>query len=95
MPRSRGQRQRVANLLRKARIFSPPVSVEEVAGVLNVRIQRSPLPNELSGLLLRHKDCDDPIIGVMISSISWTDANSDTTVNLVFSDDRPNGNYKV
>ena len=37
----------------------------------------------------------DPIIGVMITGINWTDASSDTTVNFVFSDDLPSANYKL
>jgi len=38
---------------------------------------------------------DDPIIGVMITGITWTDASTDTTVDFVFSDDLPNANYKL
>lgn len=58
--------QQVKDLLDRAGISSPPVSVEKIAGELKIKIQKSPLPDELSGLLIRRKDASQPIIGVNI-----------------------------
>lgn len=55
---------RVRNLLKKSKIDSPPVPVENVANTLGLKIQRSPLPDNLSGLLVRTKNFKRPVIGV-------------------------------
>jgi len=55
---------RVRNLLRKSMVTSPPVPIEKIAKALSIKILRSPLADDLSGLLVRHKGFKGPIIGV-------------------------------
>jgi len=64
MARKVSYEKRIQDLLDSAGVKNPPIPVEKVARVLELRIQRSPLPDDLSGLLVRHPSFDKPVIGV-------------------------------
>ena len=64
MVQSRTYTLRVRNLLQKSMVTSPPVPIEKIAKALGMDIQRSPLADDLSGLLVQHNDFKEPIIGV-------------------------------
>lgn len=64
MPRRVDFDSQIDRLLESASVSQPPVPIERIADELNVQLQRSPLPDEMSGLLYREKDSKDVIIGV-------------------------------
>lgn len=57
-------REEIEKLLRECNIQAPPVPIDTIAKRLGARIQRAPLPDDLSGLVYREGPADEPIIGV-------------------------------
>jgi Zn-dependent peptidase ImmA (M78 family) len=64
MKSSPSLQEQIGKLLRECNISEPPTPVEVVAERLNACIRRAPFPDDLSGLLYREKDQEQPIIGV-------------------------------
>lgn len=64
MTSSKAINETTLRILKECGIDKPPVPIERIVDYLSIRLQKAPLPDELSGLLYRQGGSEKPIIGV-------------------------------
>ncbi len=64
MPKQTDKNAIIDGLLEKLGVDHPPIPVEKIASNLGIQVVKSPLPDDMSGLLYREKDGKHTVIGV-------------------------------